>query len=177
MFGLFKSAEKGPKVIDKVWMSKAAKMNACKDLLKLDSSCVFIAWFEATKDEFVRELGLVSQNNNVFTVDSITVDQLRDSIVAFVEHHPLRTKEDQIFKRLMLKDVNVLSSLDEPFFAQFGGEKIIDLMRKLGMNEDEVIGHSMINRAIRNAQEKIRKKVVVEKNASSQDEWYKLNMQ
>jgi hypothetical protein len=176
MFGLFKSAEKGPKVIDKVWMSTTAKLNACREMLKVNPSVIFIAWFEGTRDELVRDLDLPLQNNTALMAGTVSGDQLRDRIIAFVEHYPLRAKEEQTFKRLMLTEVNVLSSLDEPFFAQFGGEKTIVTMQRLGMKEDEVIGHSMINRAIKNAQDKIGKKVGMEKVTSSQEEWYRLNI-
>jgi len=37
----------------------------------------------------------------------------------------------------------------------FGGEGTIDVMKNLGLTEDEVIGHSMVTRSIRNAQDKI----------------------
>lgn len=110
-------------------------------------------------------------------VDDVGINQVQGRILAFAEHYPLLAKEEQAFKRLMLKEVNVLSSLDEPFFAQFGGEKTIEIIRKLGMNEDEIIAHSFVNRAIKNAQEKIGKKVVIERVASSQEEWYRLNVQ
>lgn len=56
---------KGPRVIDKVWMSKAAKLKACRQMLTVDPSCVFIAWFEATRNDFIRELNLPVRNDNV----------------------------------------------------------------------------------------------------------------
>ncbi|HEY5919254.1 MAG TPA: hypothetical protein VIU13_17670 [Chryseolinea sp.] len=37
----------------------------------------------------------------------------------------------------------------------FGGKGTIDVMKNLGLTEDEVIGHSMVTRSIRNAQDKI----------------------
>jgi hypothetical protein len=174
MFGLFKS-DKGIPVIDKVWMSKAAKLNACREMLKVDPACIFIAWFEETRDDFVRELKLDPQNNTVFIAENIHADQLRNRILVFVEHHPLREKEQQNFKRLALNEVNVLSSMDEPFFMKFNGAKAIELMRRMGMKEDEMIGHEMIDRSIRKVQKMIAKKVVVEKPASSQQEWFRIN--
>jgi hypothetical protein len=37
-----------------------------------------------------------------------------------------------------LNEVPVLTALDEPFFQIFGGERIINAMKKLGMEEGEV---------------------------------------
>lgn len=176
MFGLFKSTDKGPKVIDKVWMSNVAKLKACRQMLQVDPTCVFITWFEDTRTELIIALQLPPDNTTVLMAENAGIHQVQNGIVAFAEHHPLRAKEEQVFKRLMLTEVNVLSSLDEPFFAQFGGGRIVEVIRKLGMNEDEIIEHSFVNRAIKNAQEKIGKKVVVEKAANSQEKWYQLNV-
>ena len=49
-------------------------------------------------------------------------------------------------------------------------------MKKLGMNEDEVVGSGMITNAIRNAQQKIEKQVTVEREARGQQEWLTLNL-
>lgn len=145
-------------------------------MLQVDPTCVFIAWFEDTRAELIGALQLSPDNSTVLMAENVGIHQIQSRIVAFAEHHPLRSKEEQVFKRLMLTEVNVLSSLDEPFFAQFGGGRIVEVIRKLGMNEDEIIEHSFVNKAIKNAQEKIGKKVVVEKAANSQEEWYQLNV-
>jgi hypothetical protein len=97
-------------------------------------------------------------------------------MTVFVEHHPLSKKELALFSALQLKEVPVLSSLDEPFFMWFGGERTIELMKKLGMNEDEVVGSGMITNAIRNVQQKIEKQVTVEREARGQQEWLTLNL-
>jgi len=65
--------------------------------------------------------------------------------------------------------------LDEPLFSLFGGEKTIQLMRKMGMKEEEIIAHPMINRAIKNAQQKIASKVRAEVKADSAVDWFSKN--
>lgn len=97
-------------------------------------------------------------------------------MVVFAEHYPLLQKEQALFKTLSLKEIPVMSSLDEPLFKYFGGEKLIETIKKLGMKDDEVIGHSFITSAIRNAQQKLEKKVRVEKPASTAEEWFALNV-
>jgi preprotein translocase subunit SecA len=76
---------------------------------------------------------------------------------------------------LNLQDVQVWSALDEPLFKHFGSDKIIQMMKQLGMKEDVAIEHNMISKAIQNAQEKISKKVLIDQAASSQEEWLKKN--
>jgi hypothetical protein len=109
--------------------------------------------------------------------DKIDFERLKEKLVVFAEHYPLPQKEQALFKTLDLKEIPVLSSLDEPLFMHFGGESLTDMMKKLGMKEDEVIGHAMITSSIRNAQQKLEKKVRIEKLTNSAGEWFALNLQ
>ena len=174
MFGLFKKSD-GINVIDKVWMSKQAKWKACSAMLALNPSALFVAWFEETAEELSSYLALPSDNKTLLLAADLTADTIQERMVMFVEHYPLSSVEQDLFKKLNLKEVPVLLSLDEPFFQKFGGEKTIELMKKLGVKEDEVLGNAMIGKSIRNAQEKIAAKVKTEKKAPSQQEWMKVN--
>ena len=173
MFGLFGSSGSKIKVVDKVWMSKDAKWRACVSMLQLNPACVFIAWFEETRNELAQILG---KDECVQLAEKIDLANLNNKMIVFAEHYPLPQKEQTLFKSLHLKEAPVTSSLDEPLFMKFGGEKTIDLMKKLGMKEDEVIGHSMVTASIRRAQEKLAKKVKIEKLATSSKEWFAINV-
>lgn len=172
MFGLFGGSDSKIKIIDKVWMSKEAKWNACVQMRQLNPQCVFIAWFEETQTELIQKLG---KEECVQLADKIDFGSLKDKMVVFAEHYPLPQKEQTLFKSLNLKEIPVTSSLDEPLFKHFGGERLIDTMKQLGMKEDEVIGRSMITSSIRRAQEKLESKVKIEKLANSSHEWFVLN--
>ena len=174
MFGLFKSSDSKVKIIDKVWMSKQAKRNACAEMIRLNPNCVFIAWFEDTRTELSEVLGNAGL---VLLADGIDLSKLQNKMVVFAEHYPLPQREQTLFKNLGLKEIPVASSLDEPLFIHFSGEKLIEMMSKLGMGENEVIGHAFITSSIKNAQEKLEKKVRMEKQASSAQEWFALNVQ
>lgn len=65
--------------------------------------------------------------------------------------------------------------MDEPFFTLFGGERIHELMKKMGTGDDEVIAHRMISKSIQRAQEKITQKVQVEKTSDSAQQWLVIN--
>jgi hypothetical protein len=97
-------------------------------------------------------------------------------MVVFAEHYPLSKVEHTLFSTLGLKEIPIVSSLDEPLFMLFGGERTIELMRKLGMKEDEMVGHSMITASIKNAQRKLEKSIIVESKANSAEEWFELNL-
>lgn len=175
MFGslkaLFKSSDSGVRIIDKVWMSAEAKFNACAAMAAAQPDCIFICWFPETYNILKRVLN----EPILFLASEAASMSFQNKMIVFAEHHPLGRKELALFKLLNLKEAPVLSSLDEPLFMRFGGERTIELMKKLGMKEDEVIGSSLITKALHNAQQKIEKQVAVEREASSQQEWFTLN--
>ncbi len=68
------------------------------------------------------------------------------------------------------------SSLDEPAFKMFGGERLTGLLDTLGMKEDEAIEHSMVTKAMQRAREKVEAMVKVEQPATSEPEWFSKNV-
>lgn len=73
--------------------------------------------------------------------------------------------------------LHFFSSLDNSFLKLFGGENVIQMMQTLGMEESDQLNHPFINKAIANTQNKIRKKVMAEKNVESKEEWIRINVQ
>jgi hypothetical protein len=171
MFGLFKENSSSVKVIDKVWMSKQAKWNACLQMAQLNTDCLFIAWFDETRSVLQQLASSMNASVKIILARSADAAQTQGRMVVFLEHYPLAKVEQDLFLRLNLREVPILSSLDEPLFMKFGGEKTIDLMKNLGMKEDEVIGHTMITKAIRRAQESMEK-MGIDHQAASQREWF-----
>lgn len=172
MFGLFKSNSLKVKVIDKVWASHAAKMRAAAKMLEANSTCLFIAWFPDTCTEFKQTLN----TENVLLAENANAGNTANHMVIFAEHYPIPDTEQRLFMALNLKEAPVLTALDEPLIMHFGGDNIIEIMSKLGMGEDEVIAHSFVTSAIRNAQEKIGKRVKIEQRKPSAAEWFKANL-
>jgi preprotein translocase subunit SecA len=66
--------------------------------------------------------------------------------------------------------------MDEPLFKHFGSEKMIPLMKLLGMKENEVIEHSFVSQSIIKGQNKIAAMVSFEQSADSQKEWLERNL-
>jgi hypothetical protein len=175
MFSLFKKNDLDFIIKDQIWISQVAKLNACKALVKSNSTCLFVFWFESSLDEFKNTLLPEESLDCLLMADRVTKSIIADRILIFAEHYPLPKKENDLFKALSLKEVQILSSMDEPLFEKFGGEQTLDLMKKLGVDENEVITHRLITKAIKAAQEKIEKKVLHERKATSQQEWFKIN--
>ena len=177
MFGLFKKSSSGIPVVDKVWMSQKAKFDACVAMSAVQPETLFVTWFESTFYKLCDAFNLAGSSAHIVMARDLVSQQTNGKMMVFAEHYPLPAKEQHLFKTLGLQEVPVLSSLDEPLFITFGGEGIIEMMKKLGMKEDEVVGHSMVTKSIRRAQEKIERKVKIENTADSQEEWFQKNVQ
>ena len=88
----------------------------------------------------------------------------------------LQFKEQELYEKLGLTKVTLYSSLDEPLFTHFGGNKISNLVKQMGMKEDEAIEHALTS-SIKNAQEKINSKVSFDQSGHSQADWFCKNLQ
>jgi hypothetical protein len=176
MFGLFKKKEQSLKITDRIWMSESYKLKAFAEEWKKNKETVFIFWFDETLREVEAEMAKeITEQPLLFTAREVAASHISGKPVVFAEHYPLPQKENELFERLGLKEVWIWSALNEPLFHRFGGEKIIQMMKAMGMKEDEPVEHAMISKAIRNAQEKIEKKVMLEQTAHSQKDWLQKN--
>ncbi len=176
MFNIFKKKEPAIKVIDKVVISEPAKLKAMLSQWKDDNNIVFIFWFdESLQQAEIFFTGQTSEAVSLLSAREAVTTHLAGKTLVFAEHHPLRSKEEVLYGKMNLQTVQVYSSLKEPLLQRFGSDKIILLMQKLGMKEDEIIEHAMVSKSIRKAQENIEKKVVVDQTASSQAEWLQKN--
>jgi hypothetical protein len=175
MFGFFKSKEPSVKVNDKVWMNLPAKQEVCKQMLQANNDCLFVAWFEESFHQFQAVLNLPDNSSHLMLAQNLTKSNIVNQMLIFVEHYPLRKMEQHLFLQLNLQEAVILSSLDEPFFKNFGGEKLIELMKRMGMKENEEVSHSMVTKSIQRAQEKIADKIATDRKAISQREWFELN--
>lgn len=163
--------------IDRAYVSTAAKMNACADLAKKEPNHVFICWFADTSTQFkeyFRQQGL--DENMVTETHHLHASKLLNKTPVFVEHYPLHSNELDLIKNWDAKNIVVYSALDEPLFKHFGSDKLIPLMKMMGMKEDEVIEHAMVTKSIIKGQEKIAEQVTLEQSAASQEDWMRKNI-
>lgn len=180
IFNLFgKKEESGDNhvFVDRAYVSTTAKMNACAELARQEPDRLFICWFADTATrfkEFFRQQGL--DENLITDTHHLHTSKLQNKKPVFVEHYPLHTKELELIKNWSTEKIIVYSALDEPLFRHFGSDKLIPLMKMMGMKEDEVIEHAMVTKSIIKGQEKIAEKVSLEQSASSQEEWMRKNI-
>lgn len=176
MFSFGKKKET-TKVSDVVFMHSTAKWHACLLAFQSNAATVFVTWFEETQQQLQEYFNAQNAANpTVILYREAAAHFINNNPVIFAEHYPLREKEEALYTSLKLEDVKVFSSLEDALFQYFGGTKIIELMQKMGLQENEPVQHSMISMALKNAQEKIAKKVSLEQSARSQEEWFKRNV-
>jgi hypothetical protein len=178
MFGLFgKKNEPGTvSITDKVVIDEIAKLAALLEAWNKQPQSVIVCWFEDSHEKTERYMAEHSPVQvPVLLVRDALGGQRAGREPLFAEHYPLRSKEEDACRSMHLDKITVYSSLREPLFQQFGGDKIIQVMQSLGMKETEVIEHSMISSAIKKAQEKIAQKTQLDQSARSQEEWIEKN--
>lgn len=163
---------------DKVYIHSTAKMNACLHLATQNPETLFIAWFELTAENF-RSFFTTNGLDASRVVMASSVDEkiLINQEPVFLEHYPLHAKELAVVNNWQLMNIPVYSAMDEPLFKHFGSDKMVPLIKLLGMKEAEAIEHSYVTESIIKGQNKIANKVVVEHLATSQGEWMKINME
>ena len=180
LFNLFGKKDDGTDdhvFVDRAYITTAAKMKACAELARKEPGHVFICWFADTALKFTaffRQQGL--DESLITETHRLHASKLQNKIPVFVEHYPLHSKEIELIKNWNAKNILVYSAMDEPLFKHFGSEKLIPLMKMMGMKEDEVIEHNMVSKSIIKGQEKIAEQVSLEQSASSQAGWMERNI-
>ena len=162
------------KVRDIIWISSDAKWKGLEELWQKDRNIVFAFWFDESLDEAKSKLD--NENIELATAREITHHMIPVKPVVFAEHYPIAKKEQELFQQLQLKEVRVASSLDEPLFKRFGADKIVGMLKQMGLTENQSLENSMISNAIKNAQEKLEKQVLVDHSATSQKNWLEKNL-
>lgn len=177
MFNLFGKKQNRIIVIDKIWLSESVKFQGCLNEAIKNNDVVIAVWF----DDTYRKLEKLFLNNGlttdrIFMSRQLARNHIQNCSLVFAEHYPLLSSEIQLFEKLGLSTVTVYSSLDEPLFTRFGGDKISVLIKQLGMKEEEALEHPFISSSIKNAQEKVEKKITFEQAAKSQNDWFLYNL-
>jgi hypothetical protein len=180
LFNLFgKKDDDAPESIftDRTYMSETAKLNACVALAKAQPDTLFICWFSETLKKF-KTIFAEHQLDEMKVIDAKNMHSgmMQNKNAVFAEHYPLHEKELALVEHWPLEKIIVYSFMDEPLFKHFGSEKMIPLMKLLGMKEDEVIEHSFVTKSIIKGQGKIAAIVCTEQLANSQEEWLKKNL-
>jgi hypothetical protein len=174
-------------------------------ILKASETPVIVFFFPETHKRFVdflRELnvpekemepGYDLENNVVYTVGASVLesDQILNTLkqrsasskvrFIFLGRYPLSHKEHPLTQKIISvmgegTPISFWLSFDDQLLKRFGGDKVLPLMEKLGVKDDECIEHSFVTKSIANARKKIEAKVRSEISADSEEQWFERNL-
>lgn len=180
-FGLFGNKETSTfhkKFTNVIYASDKAKQNGIIKYAKENNDAIFIVWFTNTATNY-RKLFLANNINEEKIIDAknFTAGDYFTQKIIFLEHFPLRIKEETLVQNCVQYEFIFFNALTEPIFSYFGGDRIIELMHKMGYKENETIKHTMIDDSLLRAQQKIAERVQIESNTSaSQKDWMLVNV-
>jgi hypothetical protein len=175
LFGKKNSFQK--KFVNIIYLSENAKQAAIVKYAEENPMTIFIAWFENTATIY-KILFITHQldENRIVESKEFSVGKYANQELIFLEHYPLIAKEEAFVVNCRQEVFTFYNALTEPLFQYFGGEKLIEVLQRLGTGEKERIEYAMINKSILRAQRKITKQVSFEKMANSQKDWMLVNV-
>lgn len=191
MFGLFKKSPTAPEAHYKFFISEIEKYRflTTKMLEASGDKFVLLYHFENTRSEMEQLLKAAKvsfdtdRNSGARILVLDAAEFLESEIygtpeIFVIEIYPLAERDSRMVQKALDKDYQLTfyASVDSAFFQMFGGERVTNLMRQMGMEPGEVIEHKFINSAIVKAQNKIAKGLSVEQPIrESLEEWMKVN--
>jgi hypothetical protein len=157
---------------------------------EVNSGKVLTILFFASSQENILQLTSENHRENVVHAEQLsnastqarirTFVSIAGNTVVFGERFPLSPQEQQLAKQLeqlgVAMPILAYAALDDSFFIQFGGERIANLMKSMGMDDREFIEHPMIQSAIKNAQTKLTQKVSITSRTKSPEEWFRMHV-
>ncbi|MDQ3110531.1 MAG: hypothetical protein M3R17_11610 [Bacteroidota bacterium] len=187
MFGFGK--KKKSHFSSKVLMSRVALDRLLVNGLR-NKEIIAVTFFTSTRNELIKTVNDPSLDDHIIPAEKIingnAIPRINsfllsgDKKIVFAERYPLSANEIQVAEKLEISGIPLpfiaYASLDDAILLQAGGEKIISMMQKMGMKEDEIIEHSMIESSIKNFQSKIAEKTSFHSHAQSPEEWFRVNI-
>ena len=182
-------------VPDVIWLNNTAKLNGIRnDVVAQGSSgavgVLMVAHFPDVVDQLYRiaaEIGThipikVSLAKDLSTdlVSEWSANESATVAIIVGERHPLPKHDDEVlqFAESLPHQVRLIRhvSLEDPLMKAFAGEWVENLLRRMGMAEDEAIESNMVSRRIKAAQQKIEKEAFGDSDANSAAEWLAANV-
>ena len=180
---------------DVIWLNNTAKLKGIrKDVVAQGSSgavgLLLVAHFPDVLEQLFK---IAAENGNHIPIKvSLAKDLSTDLVsewsvnesatVAVIvgERHPLPKHDDEVlqFAESLPHQVRLIRhvSLEDPLMKAFAGEWVENLLRRMGMKEDEAIESNMVSRRIKAAQQKIEKEAFGDSDANSAAEWLAANV-
>jgi hypothetical protein len=180
-FGLFGKKENTTfhkKFTNVIYASETAKQKGIIQFALANNDAIFIAWFTNTAANFRKQfLANNIDEDRIVEAKFFSAAKYSTATIIFLEHFPLRAKEEALVQNCFQDEFIFFNALTEPIYKYFGSDRIIEVMSKLGYKDDETIQHNMIDSSLLKAQKKIAERVQFESNTfTSQSDWMLVNV-
>ncbi len=181
-------------VPDHIWVTSVAKFaglaKVVEDRAQSETVAILlVAHFPdvlARLEELANQLALSvpvkavpAGNLDVNLATSLNLDNSAIIDVIVGERHPLPSVDDRLEEfadELPCRcRFSHHISLEDPVFEIFAGPWVVNVLRKLGISEDQAIESNMVSRRIRQAQQKIEGRAFGSSDANSAAEWLEKN--
>ena len=180
---------------DVIWLNNTAKLKGIRNDVVAQRSLgatgvLLVAHFE----DVLQQLHKIAaeHGNNIPIKVSLAKDLSPDLVsewsvnesatIAIIvgERHPLPKHDDEVlqFAESLPVQVRLIRhvSLEDPLMKAFAGEWVENMLRRMGMAEDEAIESNMVSRRTKAAQQKIEKEAFGDSDANSAAEWMAANV-
>jgi preprotein translocase subunit SecA len=181
-------------VPDRIWMTAEAKFEGvAKEVVERSKSKADTVLLVAHFPDVLKRLEMIASlhvgntpcravlasNLNANWAASLTVDESAILDIIVGERHPLPTVDDRLQEFAVALPCRCRFShhlsLDDDLIGAFAGDWVKNLLKQLGMKEDEALESQMVSRRIRKAQQVIEGRVCGSLYAESAAEWLSRN--
>ena len=156
-----------------VYFTKLVKYRELlNSILKSSQQIKLLYYFEQTKQE-LEDILLAAKFTEFKIFNAREYTNSAPETLILVEVHPLASVTDQLLSSVHFEtEIQCFIGMDEVLMKLFGSEKIVGLMKTMGMKPDEAISHSMVTKSIQRAQLKLDQKLRYAKDVKeSPEQW------
>jgi len=161
------------------YLSKVMKYKCILDLFRQDEKAkhaLLLYFFDQTREDITRLLTATQLPYQDITLDSLLIEgfnllnarELENKImpsadvIYVLEVHPLYSVNAiplEAAKKKEIKELTYFTGMDESVMKIFGSERMVELLQRLGLKDDESISHDMVDKSIERGQKKIEEKI------------------
>ena len=133
----------------------------------------------AAKPATVPVMAVLASNLSTKIATTLNLDESATIDIIVGERHPLPSVDEQLEQfaselPCRCRFAHHLS-LEDPLIKLFAGEWVQNVLKQLGMTEDEAIESQMVSRRIKQAQQKIEGRAIGSSDAESAERWLEKN--
>lgn len=156
----FSKKPKQAEISFNVYFTKLVKYQQLVVLLKEASgSSKILYYFDETRNELSNLID-AAKIHNCEIFDARNYSSNAPDTLILSETHPLASVANKLLSRVHPEtNLQCFIGMDEVLMKLFGSDRIIGMMQKMGMKQDEAISHPMVTGSLQKAQLKLDQKI------------------